>query len=81
MKYKPQTEFYMTNGGELVYNLKQDGWFQGKPRMVNDVWIPINAPADHRCEIAEIVMTGLNHHYTPNSVLDRNDPSNNERKS
>ncbi len=69
MKYKPQTEFCMTEDGSLVYNLKQDGRNQGEPRMVNDVWIPVNAPTEHRREIANMVMNGLNNHYKPNSAI------------
>jgi hypothetical protein len=69
MKYKPQTEFYTTEDGSLVYNLKQDGWNRGEPRMVNDVWIPINAPTEHRREIANMVMNGLNLHFKPNASV------------
>jgi hypothetical protein len=76
MKYRPQTEFYTTECGGMVYSLKQDGWNHGEPRMVNDVWIPINAPAEHRAEIAKAVMDALNQSFKPNSSLDRFDPSN-----
>lgn len=67
MKYKPQTEFYTTEDGGMVYSLKQDGWYHGKPQMINDVWIPINAPAKHRAEIAKAIMESLNHHYKPHT--------------
>ncbi len=67
MKYASQTEFYMEADGSLVYSLKQDGWDNGEPRMVNDVCVRINAPSEHRQEIANIIMNGLNNQYKPNN--------------
>lgn len=62
-EYKPETPFLVSEDGSLVYNLKQNGWDSGKPRMVNDVWIPINAPKEHRVEIAKAIMNALNKVY------------------
>ena len=66
MAYEPQTQFYMTDDGSMVYSLKQDGWNQGEPRMVNDVWIGVNAPPEHRVHVARTIMRELNGRYKPN---------------
>lgn len=65
MAYIPETPF---PDGKLVYNLKQDGWDRGKPRMTNDVWIPINTPEESRLEIAKHVADKLNEIYKTASV-------------
>lgn len=67
MAYEPQTQFYMTDDGSMVYSLKQDGWNKGEPRMVNDVWIGVNAPQQHRKAIARVIMRELNGRYKPNA--------------
>lgn len=66
-EYTPETPFQSTNDGGMVYSLKQDGWNKGKPRMVNDVWITVNAPAEHRAEITRTIMRELNGWYKPNA--------------
>ena len=65
MSYKPETKFQITDDGKLVYNLKQDGWDNGNPRMVNDVWISINAPKDNMIDIASVIMQALNQAFKP----------------
>jgi hypothetical protein len=70
MKYEPTTPFYMTDDGSLVYNLKQDGWRQGEPRMVNDVWIAVNAPLEHHVQIARTIMRELNGQFKPASIIE-----------
>lgn len=53
MSYTPETEFMVTEDNMLVYTLKRDDKERApKSRMVSDVRIPINAPAEHRAEIA-----------------------------
>lgn len=69
MSYKNQTPFYVTDCNGMVYSLKQDGWNQGEPRMVNDVWITINAPAEHKAEIAETIKSALNNHHQQPTTL------------
>ena len=66
-KYVPETTFRATEDSTLVYNLRQDGWDKGEPRMINDIAISIQ---DYRHrgpevveEIAHVIQQALNKHF------------------
>jgi len=70
-KYIPETLFQAaeksrsSNGG--VYNLRQDGYRNGKPNMVKDVTIQIhghNFSKEEYAEIEKVIITALNERYT-----------------
>jgi len=63
-KYKPETSWKIEDN--LVYNLRQDGWRKGKPIMVNDIAISIEArhlSSEFRADIANTIATALNMKY------------------
>ena len=60
MSYIPETPFACSPEHYLVYNLKQDGWRCGAPRMVNDICIQVVAPTAVRKDIAHEIMNSLN---------------------
>lgn len=65
LKYKPQTKFQLSEDGDLVYNLHQDGWEGGEPLMVNDCYIHIQGDLTNevKLEIMEIIKQTLNKEY------------------
>lgn len=45
----------------LVYNLKQDGWEKGKPKLTNDFWFSVNGRSKEENKVlAEIITSALN---------------------
>ena len=61
-KYNSDNKFKISSNGKdsgiLIYNLYQDGWDKGKPRMVNDITIQINGyntSSKHIYEIAKFI--------------------------
>lgn len=74
-KYKPETEFKVDKTsrgmGGIVYNLRQDGYRNGEPNMVNDVMIQItghNLDPLQIKELEDIIVDALNEKYTEPSV-------------
>ena len=67
-QYKAETRFYITDDNGMVYNLKQNGWDNGKPRMCNDIYITINAPENIKRRIANIIQLNLNLNFKPYGV-------------
>lgn len=59
-EYKAETRFDITEDSGMVYNLKQDGWDKGEPKMCNDIYITINAPDSIKRRIANIIKFNLN---------------------
>lgn len=60
-KYIPETSWQSTE--DMVYTLKQGGWAKGEPQMVNDVWITVHAPEEHKEEIAREIAHMLNERF------------------
>ena len=54
--------FIKSDDNSLVYNLKQDGWKNRKPFMVNDISISLSNVHDllRRAIVAEIILISLN---------------------
>lgn len=69
-KYNSDNKFKISSNGKdsgiLIYNLYQDGWDKGKPRMVNDITIQINGyntSSKHIYEIAKFIKESLDKKY------------------
>ena len=69
-EYNSDNKFKISSDGRgsgiLIYNLYQDGWDKGKPRMVNDITIQIhgnNASPEQISDIADFVQKFLNKKY------------------
>lgn len=62
-EYKAETRFYITEDSGMVYNLKQNGWDHGKPKMCNDIYITINAPDNIKDRIAHLIQLNLNNNF------------------
>ena len=61
--YAPETPFTATADNRLVYNLKQDGWLKGEPRMTNDIAVSITAwqlDAETLAKVAKTIQDALN---------------------
>jgi hypothetical protein len=61
--YAPETPFTTTADNRLVYNLKQDGWIKGEPRMTNDIAVSITAwklDAETLAKVAKTIQDALN---------------------
>jgi 5-carboxymethyl-2-hydroxymuconate isomerase len=69
--YEPETEFRSNKDGTMIYNLKQHGWRQGEPLMINDVYLNVSQQilqgevrdSETVKEIAEAVCAFLNEKY------------------
>jgi hypothetical protein len=48
------TLFQITDDNRIVYSLRQEGWFKGKPRMTNAIAITIEARDFSPAEMARI---------------------------
>jgi hypothetical protein len=83
MNYKPQTAFMVTNDSTLVFNLRQDGFRNGRPNMVNDVEIRIQVTAATGFgavpEMARIIRMALDSAY--HTVTTEHAVSSNDVKS
>lgn len=56
-------EFQMTDDHRLVYRLRQSGWDRGRPVMVNEIAVQIDArhlPEASQAEIARVIRDALN---------------------
>jgi hypothetical protein len=69
-EYNSDTKFKISSNdrgsGILIYNLYQDGWDKGKPRMVNDITIQIHsndASPEQISDIADFIQKSLNKKY------------------
>lgn len=64
-RYEPESSFICD--GNLVYNLRQVGWREGKPEMANDVAVTIQAhhlSPEIQADIANTICAELNKKYT-----------------
>lgn len=68
MSYKTETEFHTSDDNRLVYSLRQDGYKKGRPVMVNDIAVSIEArhlPAETQAAIAKLIKDTLNTNFGP----------------
>jgi len=62
--YTPETPFETTSN--LIYNLRQQGFRKGKPIMVNDVAISVQAAgleSEQQDEIMKVIQDALNEKF------------------
>jgi len=66
MSYRSESDFFTTQDNRTIYSLRQSGWNKGKPIMVNDIAISIEArhlPEETQLEIAEYIRAKLSEKF------------------